>query len=194
LQFATLIFLQKSAFYKAAPKLGVSIMNMKNILSTIILMVSAVCIADAPLRPPEGKRFCDYWMNYCGYTDPESGTEIYKVNGKFQITKLYSIEGWHRAPYLSFDGVYFVSGYGGLNLIPLDTKPSQVMLTIFKNGELHKEITLGALISNMKSLEKTSSHLNWGYINSVNNYSIELKTVEGRAIVSLESGLVEYAH
>ena len=117
---------------------------------------------------------------------------MYKVEGAFQLNKIYSVKGWHRAPFLSFDGVFFVSSYGGLNLVPIDAKPTLVMLSIYKNGKLHKEITLSEIIKNMSSLERTASHFNWGGISSINNSDIALKTVEGRVIVLLESGLVEH--
>lgn len=166
---------------------------MKTIIFSIALLASSICSGDAPLPPPEGKRFCDIWMNYCGYTDPVSGTDVYKVEGSFKLEKIYSVKGWHRAPFLSFSGVYFVSFYGGLNLIPLDAKPTLIMLSVYKNGKLHKEITLSDIIKNMSSLERTASNFNWGGISLVNNKYIILKTVEGRVIVSLESGLVEHA-
>jgi len=166
---------------------------MKIIIFSIALFASTFCFGDAPLPPPEGKRFCDIWMNYCGYTDPVSGTDVYKVEGSFQLNKIYSVKGWHRAPFLSFDGVFFVSSYGGLNLIPIGAKPTLTMLSIFKNGKLHKEITLSEIIKNMSSLKRTASHFHWGGISSVNNNYITLNTVEGRVLVVLESGLVEHA-
>ncbi len=166
---------------------------MKIIIFSIAILVSSFSFGDAPLPPPEGKRFCDVWMNYCGYTDPVSGTDVYKIEGNFQLIKIYSIKGWHRAPFLSFNGVFFVSSYGGLNLVPVDAKPTLVMLSIYKNGKLHKEITLSEIIKNMNSLERTASHFYWGGISLVNDSYITLNTVEGRVIVSLESGLVEHA-
>ena len=165
-------------------------MNIKSVITTLILLASTNSFADAPLPPPAGKRFCDYRINYCGYTDPKTGTNIYKVDGSFKLTKLYHLNGWFRAPYLSPNGIYFVAGYAGLNLVPQNVTPHQVMLNIYKNGKPHKAIPLGNLMANMNNLKKTVSHYHWGSVQSVDNYSVNLVTVEGKVSVSLETGLV----
>jgi len=166
-------------------------MNIKRIIFTIGLLASASCFADTPLRPPEAKRFCDVDVSHCGYTDPASGTDIYKVEGNFKLTKLYSIDGWHRSPHLSPNGVYFVSGYYGLNLVPVDAKSNLVMLVIYKNGKPHSAVTLGDLILDMKNLRRTVSHQYWGSIQAVNDDVAVINTVEGNVAVSLENGSVK---
>ena len=64
------------------------------------------------------------------------------------------------------------------------------MLNIYKNGKPHKAIPLGNLMANMNNLKKTVSHYHWGSVQSVDNYSVNLVTVEGKVSVSLETGLV----
>ena len=44
------------------------------------------------------------------------------------------------------------AGYAGLNLVPQNVTPHQVMLNIYKNGKPHKAIPLGNLMANMNNL------------------------------------------
>jgi len=160
------------------------------LIFTFILSVNS--FGDTPLLAPEEKRVCDLWMNYCAYIHPEEGTTVYSVKGAFNLTKLYDIPGWHRSAHVSFNGEYFVSGYNGLNLVPLDISNDKIMITIWKNGVMHKEIKFGQLIRDMRKLERTSSHYHWGSIEMVNASLLYLDTVDNRIVVNLESGLVEH--
>ncbi|WP_139169584.1 hypothetical protein [Microbulbifer yueqingensis] len=166
---------------------------MLRVLSLIILAaISASAFSDEPLRPPEEKRVCDLWINYCAYLHPKRNAVLYKIDGAFNKKELYEVPGWHRSVFISFDGKYFISGYDGLNLVPLNVTEDEVMITIYKNGIEHKKITLGQMVRDLKKLKKTTSHYEWGSIEAVNDKLMYIDTVDGKAVVDLDTGEVEH--
>lgn len=157
------------------------------LLPILILLFTVSAFGDAPLLEPQQVRACDDQVNFCVLSDPKGITSIYKISGNFKATETYKISGWFRAPHISPDGKYFVAGYSGLNLVPQDVTPEEVMVAIYKNGVLDKVIKLGELLHSMQSLKRTVSHYEWGYIKSVSNYGVELQTVEGSQFVEFPS-------
>ncbi|WP_411825565.1 hypothetical protein [Luteolibacter sp. AS25] len=69
--------------------------------------------------------------------------------------------------FLCDDGRHFITAYGGLNLLPLNYKGSDVLLTFWKDGELVRTVTVDELIPDKKVLQRTVSHYSWGYISGV---------------------------
>ncbi len=138
-------------------------------LNLIILFTAAslplAAFADQPLGPPEETRTCDYTYSFCAYSDPEAvETTVYSISEDFQKTQLYKFDGWFRHPFLSTDGRHFVAAYDGLNLIPKDYSPDMVMISIFEEGKLVREVKLKELFRSLESLEETASHYNWGRV------------------------------
>ena len=126
-------------------------------------------------------------MNYCVYSDPEGDTTVYAMKGRFEITPLYTVKGWHRSSWVSSNGRYFVAGYSGLNLVPTDVSPEQTMVTIYDNGVLIREVKLRELFNSLQALRPTASHYEWGYIDFVADTFISLITPEGEVIFDIEN-------
>jgi hypothetical protein len=167
-------------------------MSMKTILPAIALLCSTSAWCDTPLAPPLPWKTCDPYINFCVQLDPKNDSTVYKIEAPFAAKEIYKIPGWHRSARISEDGQYFVAAYSGLNLVPLDVKPTQVMLTVWKNGAKHKEVALGQLIKNWSSLQQTTSHYRWGSVSHLSKDSIHLKTVEGAVSVNMETGMVSF--
>jgi hypothetical protein len=166
---------------------------LKKIMITAALFVSINAFADAPLPPPAAWKTCDPSINFCAYMDPKSGTTVYKIDALFSAKEIYRLPGWHRWARISQDGQFVVTLYNGLNLVPYDVKPSQVMVTIWKNGAKHREITLGQIIKKWSSLRETASHYYWGEVTQLSKDRIYLKTVEGVVFIDLETGDVGHS-
>ena len=165
---------------------------LRVLFSIVFTAISVSAFSDEPLRPPKEKRVCDFWVNYCAYLHPKKNAVLYKIDGAFNKTELYQVPGWHRSVFISFDGKYFISGYDGLNLVPLNVTANEVMIAIYKNGIKHKKITLGQLVRNLDRLKRTTSHYEWGSIESVNNELMYVDTVDGKVVVDLDTGEVEH--
>jgi len=156
---------------------------------------SAICLADAPLSAPEKYRICDYTVTYCASLVPEEDTRIYKIVGDLDAPRselIYTIPGWHRSAHISSTGEYFVTGYPGLGLLPLDVKGSQVVVTIWKRGKIHQTVSIGQVLKSMDSLKRTASHYSWGHIAGVSGSVVQVETVEGRVWIVLATGEVEF--
>jgi hypothetical protein len=165
---------------------------MNKLLFVFALVYSTSAISDTPLAPPMPWKTCDPYINFCAQLDPKNGSTVYKIEAPFAAKEIYKIPGWHRSARISEDGQYFVAAYSGLNLVPLDVKPTQVMLTIWKNGVKHKEVALGQLIKNWSSLQQTASHYRWGSVSHLSKDTVHLNTVEGAVLVNMETGVVSF--
>ena len=96
---------------------------------------------------------------------------------------LWSMPGWFREAALADDSDHLVFGHEGLNLLPLDAGADTVILTFVRRGEVIREVVLSEVLQELSSLERTLSHLNWGYyigLDDAGRYVIE--TVEGRRL------------
>ena len=166
---------------------------VKNVAIAAVLSASTSVFADAPLPPPAAWKTCDATISFCATMDPKQGTTVYKIEAPFLAKEIYRLPEWYRWARISQDGKFFITAYSGLNLVPHDVKPSQVMLTIWKNGAKHKEITLGQIIKKWTSLRETASHYYWGEVTQVSKDRIYLKTVEGAVFIDLETGNVGFS-
>ena len=162
---------------------------MKFVALFLIFFVS-LTHADAPLSAPKSYRTCDAFINFCVYSELGKNTTVYSVNGRFTVKELYQITGWHRSIFISQTGKYVAVGYSGLNLVNKDVTAQEVMLTLYKNGVLIKEYTLGQLLHSMDSLKPTSSHYHWGSIMHIDDYGVEIETVEGLVGIVHSTGKV----
>ncbi len=96
----------------------------------------------------------------------------------------HGIAGWKRrvaAP--AGDGTHLVIGHDGMKLLPLDAGPGMVVLTFIQRDEVIRRGALGEVMSGLSNLQRSVSHLNWGYylgFDEAGHYAIE--TVEGRRL------------
>lgn len=151
-------------------------------LAAVWVVVAAASLADSPLRVPALKTVCSANGKYCAVMDPTSGTTgVRRMGGNGG--KIWSMEGWYRVAALTDDGDVLVTGYGGVNLLPLDYSPDLEILTFFKRGVYVKSVTLKEIFDDLSVLRRTVSHYHWGaYLgfDAEGRYLIE--TVDGRRI------------
>jgi hypothetical protein len=97
--------------------------------------------------------------------------------------------GWFRVAALSDDCEHLVTGFDGMNLLPLDFKHDLVMLSFYERGKLSRAVKLDELIRDFTKLRRTASHYYWGQylgfgernrLDEANRYIVE--TVEGQRI------------
>ena len=97
-------------------------------------------------------------------------------NGQWQVGS----ENLH----VSDDGLHVVTGYNGLNLLPMKFVASDlVVLTFWREGAVVRRIRLGEVFADLSVLEPTISHYNWGGTRGFNSSGLfELWTVDGRVL------------
>lgn len=112
--------------------------------------------------------------------DPKNGTQCKDTqNSKV----LWSVPQWFRRLFISDDGLYMVTEYEGLNLIPQSYDDKMTMVTFWKNGKILREVTLDELIPNKKILRKTVSHYAWGSIVGFSqDGTLEIKLVNNQRL------------
>lgn len=94
---------------------------------------------------------------------------------------LWKISKYVKFAYVSDDGQYFAAMYGGGNLIPVDYDEGLILITLFRNGKVIKEIKLNEIISSKTQLEATSSHYYWGdALGFVDSTKFEIKRRDGK--------------
>jgi hypothetical protein len=115
--------------------------------------------------------------------DPDSQiTTVYRAKGS-QGERLWAMYGWFRVAALADDGDHLVTGYWGMNLIPVNYNKKEVMLYFFRRGELLNHVTLDQIIGDFFKLMRTASHYFWGnYGGFDRDGRYVVRTVEGRRL------------
>lgn len=135
-------------------------------LIAICFVVSSLSRADEPLPAPTFKRFASASGEIVAYATPGSDTRVLRsVSGE----ELWKIPGWHRDICISNDGLHAATVYDGLNLIPLDSSPEFVLVTLWTSGKKSGEIKLSQIAPSLSILRRTISHLDWGTVVGFND-------------------------
>lgn len=161
--------------------------NLIKIFSGLIILFSCVAatLADEPLEKPADKTIFSANRKFCVEMKlKDKKTTAYAISnqGKKQIrNKIWEMDGWYYNAALANDGEHLIIGYDKRNLLDLNYKPDQVMLSFYQNGKLFQTVRLNQLIENFSNLPRTASHYAWlkmfGF-NENNLYS--LTTFENR--------------
>jgi hypothetical protein len=177
-------------------------MKPKQLLFSLFLVISVLCLtvkikADTPLSPPT-----DYWISsqnnkFKAFFDVKNKTtsvyKIEKIKRKEKKEKIWQMEGWFRNVFLSNDGKNLVVAYNGANLLELDYKIDEVMISFYNEGSLLSQIRLNQLIENPlpEKLERTTSHFKWVTTYGINSEQIfEVNTVAKKQFLfDLKTGL-----
>jgi len=147
-------------------------------------LIQGRLFADTPLAPPELREIWSRNGQYCAVMDPKPmTTTVYRVEADGKRIKQWTMQGWFRVADLADDGVHFVCGYDGMNLLPLRITADEPMIRFFKKGRLLKTVILSELIKDQGSLERTVSHYYWGrYLGLDEKGRYVVETVEGRKL------------
>ena len=153
-------------------------------LIPLLFLVTGTIFADAPLGPAGRTLSHSQNVRYIAVSDPNEGTEIYKIG---EADAKWKINQWFRSHFISNDGEYFVTQYDGLNLItPSDYSPELPLVTVWKNGEKTKEYKVKDFFPDGKGPQKTVSHYYWGGTAGINEKNqIEVHLSE-KGIIFLE--------
>ena len=151
---------------------------MRNAILLAGCLLSALAHGDEPLRPPSFQRFSSANREVVAYATPGSDTRVVKsASGE----ELWRIPGWQRLLYLSNDGAHAAVVYDGLNLIPTDSAPNLVLVTIWTRGEKSAEITLKQVAPSQSVLRRTVSHYEWGTVKGFNEKNeLIVERVDGK--------------
>ncbi len=163
-------------------------MEMSKYYLFILLWLPCNIFSDEPLRYSEIQQIFDNAASYCALVEGEQ-TTVYKY-GCLTGEEKYSIPGWHPQGYLRRKGSIFISLYPGQNLLPLDVDENEVMIEVWKNGDVFHQLKLGNLIKSMRALERTASHYHWGMFTDVKGDIIYMTTVEGTAEYNFMNGKI----
>lgn len=141
--------------------------------------------ADAPYLDGDITQVDSANKEYVGIPsrDNQSTTVFRKVKvGKPQ--RLWTVGRWDTTSWLSNDGDYLVLGYHGVNLLQLDHKPDEVMLTFFHRDALVGVVRLNDIILDRSHLQRTVSHYDWGnFVGFVEPHQFAITTIENRRLV-----------
>src|SRR5687768_5325523 len=99
------------------------------------LAFSGTARTDEPLPVPAPYQRCSWNRKYCVKADPQRGTVAYEMEGSKFGPEIWKMPDWHRVAALADDGVHFVTGYDGMNLIPEKYDRRMVMLTFYRSGK-----------------------------------------------------------
>ena len=119
--------------------------------------------ADSPLPAPSNRRITSSNGKFVAWLDWKAQkTTVYSVQ-KSKKTKLWQMNGWHPNAYLADNGRNFIAFYPGANLLNLDYKPSDVMMTFYDRGKRLRQVRLNEIVPNPTpdKFRRTVSHYSW---------------------------------
>ena len=155
---------------------------MNRFLAAAILLFTGLSAglsswADEPPAAPRLKSVCSANAFFCAEMDPEKNlTTVYRRRAGGVREPLWSMRGWFQVAALSSDGEYLVTGYEGSNLLPLEYKKDQVMLSFYDRGKLIRHVRLNEMVLDFSKLQITVSHYHWGTylgLNAEDHYGVE---------------------
>jgi hypothetical protein len=116
--------------------------------------------------------------------DHHSTVVYYRVARGKKPEPIWTMPGWYSVAWLSDDGDYLVTGYPGNNLLELDHKPNEVMLSFYRRGVAVGTIRLDAILENQARMRKSVSHYGWGhFLGFVAPHQFAVTTIEDRELV-----------
>lgn len=147
-----------------------------------LTIVAAVAVrADEPLPPPSTHEAVSQNSAFIAISSPTNGTRVLNNATK---QELWSTAGWFRWLFVSNDGNHVVTGYDGMNLIPLNFTDDLVLLTFWKKGKEMRKVTLKEIVPSKSILTRTVSHYHWGTIDGINDRgSLVVKRSDGKTLL-----------
>jgi hypothetical protein len=127
----------------------------------LALAASAPARADGKLPEPARHEVRSPNGAFAAEIDPQMGVRVFDLRGKARVLR-WRMRGWFRVAALADDGDHLVTGYFGQDLLDLDHKPDEVMLTFWERGKVIAEVRLDQLVRDRSKLERTASHYFWG--------------------------------
>jgi hypothetical protein len=138
-------------------------MNICTFLTSFVIgWLALVVRADEPLSLPKRHDVESQSKKYIATVDPKKGVTVRAVGVRKPIWAAPEI--WSRRVLLADDGEHLVTGYDGLNLIPVDYTTNLVLITFWHRDQKIREVTVGDLFPDTKALRRTVWHYNWGGI------------------------------
>lgn len=120
------------------------------------------------------------------YSENKEIRVVSNVRGKTTVLNrssktLWQIKKYVRYAYVSNDGQYLAAMYGGGNLVPFNYDPDLILVALYRNGRLIKEIKIKDVVSSRSEMEVTTSHFDWGdAVGFVDLNNFELKRRDGK--------------
>lgn len=150
-------------------------------LSTVLILLSCALPvhADEPLAPPARYEVQSPSHKFVATFDPQAGV---RVNAAGSSEALWTSTNWFRVAFLADDGDHFVTGYGGMNLIPQNYTKDLVLVTFWKRDRKIRDVTVGELFPDTRVLKKTVSHYHWGSITGVTNSALIVTRCDDKVV------------
>jgi hypothetical protein len=136
--------------------------------------------ADESLPPPKLHVVESPSKGYVATVDPKSGVAVRAADSRKVLWE--SPKTWSRSAFLADDGEHFVTGYDGLNLIPVNYTTNLVLITFWKKEQKIRDVTVGDLFPNTKVLVRTVSHYRWGGIQGITNNTLIVRRCDKKEV------------
>jgi hypothetical protein len=153
---------------------------MMRLLFGGLLAISVLATGQQPPAKPEKKIYRSPNGRFQAVSDPTARSTVVSSTTK-NAEVLWRIEGWHPVAFLSDDPVLIV-GVPSNNVVPYDSKPSDVMLRFFRDGKLLQAYARTDLID-LVLMRPTSSGLYWGSYFGLHEGRFLIELVDGRRLV-----------
>jgi hypothetical protein len=146
----------------------------------VVVIVFPHAHADTPLTAPRRYLVESTSKKYVAVVDPKNGVEVRSVDSGKVLWK--APIRWSRDAFLADDGTHFVTGYDGLNLIPVNYSTNLALVTFYRRKEKIKEVSVLELFPNTNVLVRTASHYHWGSIQGITDSTLTVKRCDKKEV------------
>lgn len=164
---------------------------MLAISSAILGLRPLYVAADAPVLADEDRIDSANHVFFAVPGPARKSTRVFRREKSGASVQEWQMPTWSVMGYLSDDGDYLVTVYPGVNILALDYRPDDVMVSIRRRGALVRELRLKELIRDFRSLgPRSESGFSWGeYEGFIGPHQFAVTTVERRRYVfDVETG------
>jgi len=155
---------------------------MKRIFHFLLLASAwTLAQADEPITPSSMTTFCSPAQTFCASSS--RSTNVTVINPQRSGERSWTLNEFVQSGFLSDDGNWVASCYGGLDLIPSDAGRDFLIAVIYGRDGSKKVVRLGEIFSDLGKLPETVSHKQWGLCRGVSDGGLKVKKYDGSVVV-----------
>lgn len=125
--------------------------------------ISSRVYADAPFLDDDFTRRDSRNKKFFTDAGPRrKSTVVFRQEGHAPAVRIWEMPGWFRYNFISDDGEYLVTGCDEGDMLPLNYKRDEVVVSFYFRGKFVRAVHLDEIVLDPGNLTRTNSHFLWG--------------------------------
>ena len=131
-------------------------------LVAFVALMPSLSVADSPPEAPGKQKVFSANKVFFVLSDPKTQATVgFKKTALAKPLELWRMQGYFPVISISDDGRHCVAVYAGGNLLNLDHRADETMLSFYDRGQLIHHVRLDEIVKEPDQLRRTASHYLW---------------------------------